>query len=147
VLVTILAGTAPAILGSRETTADAFAEGGRGSVGGIRTSSMRAMFVVAEMALAVVALVGAGVFYDSFRQARSLSPGFAAKQVAMGSVSITWAGYDSAHGDAFLRNVAERLTRSPGVTAARAPTTCPESWPGSGRICAWRATPLSRAKT
>jgi predicted permease len=118
VLVTILAGTAPAIMGSRETTADAFAEGGRGSVGGRRTSSMRAMFVVAEMALAVVALVGAGVFYDSFRQARAMSPGFAAKQVAMGSVSVTLAGYDSAHGEAFLGNVAERLARAPGVTAA-----------------------------
>jgi predicted permease len=118
VLVTILAGTAPAILASREPTADAFAEGGRGSVGGERTARMRASFVVAEMALAVVALVGAGVFFDSFRQARALSPGFAAKQVAMGSVSITLAGYDSAHGDAFLRNVAERLARAPGVTAA-----------------------------
>ena len=118
VLVTILAGTAPAIMGSRETTADAFAEGGRGSVGGTRTSSMRAMFVVAEVALAVVALVGAGVFYDSFRQARAMSPGFAAKQVAMGSVSVTLAGYDSAHGEAFLGNVAERLARAPGVTAA-----------------------------
>jgi predicted permease len=118
VVVTILAGTAPAIVGSRETTADAFAEAGRGSVGGTRASSLRAMFVVVEMALAVVALVGAGVFYDSFRQARALSPGFEAGQVAMGSVSITLAGYDSAHGDAFLRDVAERLARAPGVTAA-----------------------------
>jgi predicted permease len=117
-LVTILAGTAPAILGSRETTSDAFAEGGRGPVGGRHTARMRAVFVVAEMALAVVALVGAGVFYDNVRQARALSPGFVGKQVAMGSVSITLAGYDSAHGDAFLRNVAERLARSPGVTAA-----------------------------
>jgi predicted permease len=116
--VTILAGIAPAILGSRETTADAFAEGGRGSVGGTRTARMRAAFVVAEMALAVVALVGAGVFYDSFRQARALSPGFAAGQVAMGSVSITLAGYDSAHGDTFLGNVTERLAGAPGVTAA-----------------------------
>ena len=116
--VTILAGIAPAILGSRENTADAFAEGGRGSVGGIRTARMRAAFVVAEMALAVVALVGAGVFYDSFRQARALSPGFSAGQVAMGSVSITLAGYDSAHGDAFLGNVAERLAGAPGVTSA-----------------------------
>jgi predicted permease len=117
-LVTILAGIAPAILGSRETTVDAFAEGGRGSVGGTRTARMRALFVVAEMALAVVALVGAGVFYDSFRQARALSPGFSAGPVAMGSVSITLAGYDSAHGDAFLRDVSERLARRPGVAAA-----------------------------
>jgi predicted permease len=117
-LVTILAGMAPAVLGSRETSGDVFAEGGRGSVGGTHTARVRGLFVVAEMALAVVALVGAGVFYDSFRQARALSPGFSARQVAMGSVSITLAGYDSAHGDAFLRNVTERLAREPAVTAA-----------------------------
>lgn len=118
VAVTILAGVAPAVLGSREAPGDAFADGGRGSVGGTHTARMRAVLVVVEMALAVVALVGAGVFYDSFRQARALSPGFDPKRVAMGSVSITLAGYDSAHGDAFLRTVSERLARHPGVEAA-----------------------------
>ena len=118
VAVTILAGVAPAVLGSREAPGDAFAEGGRGSVGGTHTARMRAVLVVAEMALAVVALVGAGVFYDGFRQARALSPGFDPKRVAMGSVSITLAGYDSAQGDAFLRTVTERLAQRPGVGAA-----------------------------
>lgn len=117
-VVAILAGAAPAIMGSRERTADAFGEDSRGSVGGKHTAGVRALFVVAEMALAVVALVGAGVFYDSFRQARALSPGFAAGHVAMGSVSITLAGYDSAHGEAFLRDVTERLARAPGAQAA-----------------------------
>ena len=118
VVVVILAGAAPAIMGSREKTADAFGDDSRGSVGGRHTARLRTVFVVAEMALAVVALVGAGVFYDSVRQARALSPGFAAGQVAMGSVSITLAGYDSAHGEAFLRDVTERLARAPGVEAA-----------------------------
>lgn len=116
--VTILAGVAPAILGSREDPADAFAEGGRGSIGGLRTARMRAVLVVAEMALAVVALVGAGVFYDSVRQMRALSPGFDPDHVAMGSVSITMAGYDSARGDGFLRDVTDRLRSEPGVVAA-----------------------------
>ncbi len=118
VAVTMLAGTAPALHASREDIHDAFAEGGRGSIGGIRAARTRAALVVAEMALAVVALAGAGVFYDSFRQARALSPGFDASRVAMGSVSITLAGYDSAHGDTFLRGVTGRLAREPGVTAA-----------------------------
>ncbi len=118
VAVTLLAGTAPALHASREHLDDAFAESGRGSIGGTQAARTRAALVVAEMALAVVALVGAGVFFDSFRQARALSPGFDGSRVAIGSVSITLAGYDSAHGDAFLRNVAERLAREPGTTAA-----------------------------
>lgn len=118
VVVTILAGAAPALHASREGVDDALAEGGRGSIGGAGVARMRAALVVAEIALAVVALVGAGVFYDSVRHARAQSPGFDASHVAMGSVSITLSGYDSAHGDAFLRDVTERLARLPGVTAA-----------------------------
>jgi predicted permease len=116
-VVTILAGMAPAVHGSGESATDTLVEGGR-SIGGTRAARTRAVLVTAEMALAVVALVGAGVFYDSFRQARLLSPGFDADHVAMGSVSITLAGYDSAHGDRFLRDVTDRLTSEPGVTAA-----------------------------
>jgi predicted permease len=69
------------------------------------------------MALAVISLVGAGLFYDSFRRTRAVSPGFDADHVAMASVSLTLAGYDSAAADAFLRRVSDRIRREPGVLA------------------------------
>jgi predicted permease len=78
---------------------------------------LRGLLVVAEMALAVISLVGAGLFYDSFRQTRAVSPGFSADNVAMASVSLTLAGYDSANADAFLRRVTDRIEREPGVSA------------------------------
>ncbi len=72
--------------------------------------------MVAEVALAVVALVGAGLFYDSFRHARAVAPGFVADHVAMGSVSLTLTGYDSAFADAFLGRVTDRIQADPSVS-------------------------------
>ncbi len=118
VAVTLLAGVAPALHGTREQLGDALNDGGRGAVGaGAKVARLRGLLVGGEMALAVVALVGAGLFHASFRQARDVSPGFSADQVAMGSVSLTLAGYDSAKAYGFMRRVSENLRQQPGVTA------------------------------
>ena len=114
--VTLLAGIAPALHGSRESFADAMHDG-RGAVGGSRVARLRGMLVIAEMSLAVVALAVAGLFYDSVRHTRAVSSGFDAEHVAMASVSVTLAGYDSARAESFLSDVAERLRRAPGTTA------------------------------
>jgi predicted permease len=113
---TLVAGIAPALHGSRERFGEALNDGGRGASDGIHATRLRSALVVAEMALAVISLVGAGLFYESFRNTRSVSPGFNADQVAMGSVSLTLAGYDSAYADAFLRRVSDRIRREPGVS-------------------------------
>jgi predicted permease len=115
--VTLVAGIAPALHGSREQLGEALNDGGRGAIGGVHATRLRSVLVVAEMALAVISLVGAGLFYDSFRQTRAVSPGFTADNVAMASVSLTLAGYDSAYADAFLRRVSDRIEREPGVSA------------------------------
>jgi predicted permease len=117
VSVTLLAGIAPALHGSREAFGESV-HGGRGSIGGARATRLRRLLVTGEMALAVVALAGAGLFYQSFRDTRALSPGFDANNVAMASVSLTLAGYDSARGETLLREVTERMATEPGVTAA-----------------------------
>ncbi len=116
--VTLVAGIAPALHGSREAFGEALNDGGRGAAGGTHATRIRGLLVVLEMSLAVIALVGAGLFYDSFRHTRAVSPGFDADRVAMSSVSITLAGYDSSRGEAFLDKVAERVRREPGVSAA-----------------------------
>ncbi|MCX6638187.1 MAG: hypothetical protein NT090_24295, partial [Acidobacteria bacterium] len=56
-------------------------EGGRGGTSAARSHRMRGLFVVSEVALALVALVGAGLFAASFRNARAIEPGFDARNV------------------------------------------------------------------
>ncbi len=116
-VVTLLAGIAPAIHGSREALSGALNDGGRGAVSELHATRTRSLLVMAEAALAVTAMVGAGLFYDSFRHTRAVSPGFDASHVAIAAVSVTLAGYDSARGDAFLRDVADQIGHKPGVTA------------------------------
>ncbi len=115
--VTLLAGIAPALHGSRERVGDALNEGGRGAIGGVHITRLRNLLVIGEMALAMMSLVGAGLFYDSYRRTHAVAPGFIAEHVAMAAVSLTLAGYDSAHADAFLRRVSDRIRREPGVSA------------------------------
>ncbi|HEY7234611.1 MAG TPA: ABC transporter permease [Gemmatimonadaceae bacterium] len=114
--VTVLAGIAPALHGSRERHDESLRDGARFSASAHATR-LRGLFVIAEMALAVMALVGAGLFYDSFRRERAVVPGFTTDGVAIGSVSLTLAGYDSAHAEDFLHRVSDRIAREPGVTA------------------------------
>jgi predicted permease len=112
--VTLLAGIAPALHGSRERYDEALRDGARLSAG-THATRLRGLFVVVEMALAVMALVSAGLFYDSFRRTRAVAPGFTTDRVAIGSVSLTLAGYDSAYADDFLQRVTERIARDPGI--------------------------------
>lgn len=114
--VTLLAGIAPALHGSRERYDETLRDGARLSAGAHATR-LRGMFVIAEMALAVIALVSAGLFYDSVRRTRAVAPGFTTDGVAIGSVSLTLAGYDSAYADDFLHRVTERIAREPGIVA------------------------------
>lgn len=116
---TLLAGIAPALHGSRSALAENFTAGTRGgSIGQVTATRTRRLLVIAEMALAVVSLVGAGLFYETFRNTRSVSPGFDADSVGMTAVRTTLAGFDSARAEQFLDDVADRIRSSPGVTSA-----------------------------
>ncbi|HKW11713.1 MAG TPA: ABC transporter permease, partial [Gemmatimonadaceae bacterium] len=114
--VTVLAGIMPALHGSRERFDESLRDGSRLSADAHATR-LRGFLVVAEMALAVMALIGAGLFYGSFRRERAVAPGFTTEGVAIGSVSLTLAGYDSAYADNFLRRVTDRIVREPGVSS------------------------------
>ena len=115
--VTILAGAVPALTGARANVNEILKEGGRSGAAGVHSRRLRGPLVVAEVALAVIALVGAGLFLKSFEQARSIHPGFAPEGVALARFDFSSAGYSAQQADAFCRRLRESLERSPGVTA------------------------------
>jgi putative ABC transport system permease protein len=69
------------------------------------------------VALAVTALIGAGLFVKSFYHLKSIQPGFDPNQVAIAKFNLSAANFDSQQADAFCRHLRERLERQPGVTA------------------------------
>jgi predicted permease len=117
VVVAILAGTGPAFTAARANVSDALKEGGRSGAAGRHTHWLRGPLMVAEVALAVIALVGAGLFLKSFQQAREIHPGFDPEGVALARFDISSAGYSAQQADAFCRRLREKLEGSPGVTA------------------------------
>ncbi len=82
----ILFGLAPALAASRSGVNDALKEGGRGSTGG--GSRFRKTLAGAEIAVALVLLIGAGLLMRSFLARRSIDPGFDPRNVVTMTVSV-----------------------------------------------------------
>jgi predicted permease len=80
----------------------------------------RELLVVAQVALAFVICVAAGLFARSLRHAQRLDLGYTAERGVKLSIDVGVAGYDRARGVAFYRALLERVRALPGVEAASA---------------------------
>ena len=121
ILTAILCGFAPAFEGSRADVQEALKDGARQVGAGTRHRRLRHAFVVAEIALAVVLLVGAGLMLRSFQGLRQVDPGFDSHNVLTMRVSLPAAKYgnDTAR-LRFFQNAVAHIEQLPGVRAAGA---------------------------
>ncbi len=126
----ILFGLVPALQASRTDLNETLKEGGRSSAGSGR-HRLRSLLVVAETAIALVLLIGAGLIIRSFIQVLDVKPGFDPNGVVAAQVSPPDVSYPQP-GDrpAFYRRVLEQLSSTPGVEAAAAVTPLPMSGDG-----------------
>jgi predicted permease len=115
VVATLLSGMAPALLTARSDVSEALKEGGRSKGAGRGSHRLRGLLVVGEMALVMVALVGAGIFYRSFHNASRIEPGFDRTNVSVSQFYLSYAGYSAREQRDFCRNLRERLEAKPGV--------------------------------
>ncbi|HEU4939402.1 MAG TPA: ABC transporter permease, partial [Vicinamibacterales bacterium] len=79
----ILVGLAPAMTTLRRDPRPSAEEGGRSVMGGAATRRIRSALVVAEYALAIVVLVGAGLLVRSWWQIKGIDPGFRVERILM----------------------------------------------------------------
>ena len=128
--VAILAGLAPALHASRANVNEMLKEGGRSGSSGGHSHRLRGLLVTSEVALAVVALVGAGLFLKSFQTARSMDPGFKPEGLALARFDFSTAGYDARQTDSFCRRLREELERQPGVRAVSYDDSAPLGFSG-----------------
>lgn len=119
VLTAILFGVVPAIQATRLDVQAALAEGGTRSVAGGARGWPRRLLVVAEVALGVVLLVGAGLLVRTFIYLETLPAGFDPSNVVAVSASLEDARYEKHENieQLFARSLA-RLRRMPGVDSA-----------------------------
>lgn len=111
----VLSSAAPALFWLRSNVNDALKAGGRSGSQGVQSHRSRAALVVAEVALATVALVAAGVFVRSFYNATRINPGFDPANVAMARFYLGGARYSSVEMQQFADRLSERLKGTAGV--------------------------------
>ena len=121
----LLFGIFPALQLSRPDLTNALKDGARGASTGGARQRMRSALVVAEVALAVILLVGAALFIGSFRTLMKINPGFETGNVLTMSVQPRLTGSRST-GDQLpdygpqMEQIVERIRQIPGVTHASA---------------------------
>jgi predicted permease len=122
----ILFGLAPALKASRcdlvSTIKDDVPTLGTGRMG----FTLRNFFVVVQVAVSLVLLIGAGLFIRNLSHWRQIDPGFETERTALAVVDVSRAGYDTEEkGRSFFERYRENLVSSAGVemvaTASRVP--------------------------
>jgi putative ABC transport system permease protein len=109
----VLFGLAPALQTSRASVIELLHEGGR-AVGSASTRRLRAGLVAAEVALALVLLVTAGLMISSFVRLRAVDPGYRLQNVVTADVSLPGGRYGAGpRQTAFYSQLLERLESSP----------------------------------
>ena len=128
----IIFSLAPAFETTRLNLNGSLKEGVKGS-GGAGNHRLRSVFVIAEVALALVLLVGAGLLIRSLAGLQSVDPGFNARNVLTMRVALPGRKYDQdAKVIGFFQQATQRLRALPGVEDAGAISFLPFAGPFSG---------------
>ena len=126
VLTGILFGLAPALQISRADVQESIRETGRGTSGSRRQNRFRQALIVAEVALSVVLLAGAGLLFRSFLRLQSVNTGFVSEQVLTARLTPSGTNYNNpADYNKFYSEVLEKLGAIPGVQDAGFINTLP----------------------
>jgi putative ABC transport system permease protein len=117
VLTGVLFGLVPAWQTAKVNLAETLKDAARSSSAG-RGVRSHSLLVMAEVALAVVLLIGAALMLQSFNRLTAVDPGFKAEGVATFEVCLPWARYDEGPQRAeFFEQACARLSNLPGVRA------------------------------
>ena len=118
----ILFGLAPAFRGSRINVGPALKDSSGGSAGAAKATGRRiglgSCLVVAQVALSVVVLVGAGLLVRTLTNLRKVNPGFDTHNLLLFGINPTLAGYKVERSQTLYRELQARLTSVPGVISA-----------------------------
>jgi len=114
----VLFGLAPALAATRTDVVAALKDDGAATGAGPQRSRLRGALVVGQVSVALLLLVGSGLFVRSLRNAHTIDPGFEAGGLALASVDLALAGYDADAGRAFYMRALESVRALPGVVSA-----------------------------
>jgi putative ABC transport system permease protein len=124
----IVFGFAPAWQISRNDVQGSLKESSRGTTGSIRSNRLRSFLVVAEVALSLVLLIGAGLLFRSFLELQAVKAGFVPQQVLTMRLNPSGTNFQQdPQYIAFYKQVLERIGTIGGVEAVGAINILPLS--------------------
>jgi predicted permease len=119
-------GALPALWASKTDFGASLQESGRGNSQGPDHRRVRAAFVIVEVALSVMLLVGAGLLVRSFQRVLSSNPGFRPEHVLTASIDLPPDEYSQFERVAsFYKQLVDKLRQTPGIAAAGGSTDLP----------------------
>jgi len=136
-LVSLVCGLAPALQSTRDDFNESLKEGGRSEAGGASARRFRNGLVVAEIAMALILLVSAGLMINSLLRLLRVNPGFKADNVLTMQISLPQDNYPDDRPDStfgFYRRLVDRVASLPGVESAGLTSALPLTNSGSGSL-------------
>ncbi len=125
----VLVGLIPATQGIRVDLLSALKEGGLKGLVGLGRRRLRGALVVAEVALSVMLVIGAGLLLNSFWRLVHVDAGFSPERVFTARVSLPASKYETQQGRAvFFAQLVDEIERMPGVEAVAAIEGIPLAW-------------------
>ena len=117
ILTGLVFGMAPLLHLREQVVTIALKEGGQRATAGSARARLRSSLVMAEVALAVVLVVGAGLLMRSFQKLMTVDPGFNRERLTTFGLVLPGASYPKAESRvAFFNRLTERLRQVPGVS-------------------------------
>jgi macrolide transport system ATP-binding/permease protein len=126
-------GLAPALQATRLDTSSMLREGS-GTIAGGRKARLRSVLVVAQVAVSLALLVGAGLFLRSLQQAATVDLGFDPDNVVVASFDLRTQGYSPERSRAFYAELAERAAALPGASGVTLAENVPLSGDGGRNL-------------
>ena len=121
-------GVPPALVASDHRSGAMLSDAARGTSVGARGRRLRSTLVVAELALSLMLLVGAGLLMTSFRNITDVAPGFRPAQLVTMRLSLPAIRYaDQAAAVGFYQSLFDRLRSAPGIERVAATSAPPFS--------------------
>lgn len=120
VLTSVLFGLIPALQSSKTDLNETLKEGGRGAGEGQSRTRLRSVLITAEIAIAVVLLVGAGLLLQSLWRLQNVETGLKSDKLMTMEIGLPEVKYTADQQGVFYHQLQERLSALPGVESASA---------------------------
>jgi len=113
----VVSGIAPALQGAHTNLNEVLKESGRSGHDGARSARWRGALVVMEVAMAMIAIIGAGLFTRSFQMARRINIGFDPHNVFVAHLEWSASGYGAQERRDFCERLGKRLASEAGIVS------------------------------